>query len=54
MKTIIKKGFYFKQYEALFSLRLILWYFKEGINVSGDFDEAIDWLRELDVRVCFH
>ena len=46
-----KKGFYFKQYEApnqspfdkLFGI------FKELItHTSGDFDEAIDWLRELD------
>jgi len=46
-----KKGFYFKQYEApnqspfdkLFGV------FKELItHTSGDFDEAIDWLRELD------
>lgn len=46
-----RKGFVFKQYEApsqspfekLFDI------FKELItHTSGDFDEAIDWLRELD------
>jgi uncharacterized protein with von Willebrand factor type A (vWA) domain len=51
MKNTIKKGFYFKTYEApcqspfekLFTI------FKELItHTSGDFDEAIDWLRELD------
>ena len=51
MKSTIKKGFYFKTYEApiqspfdkLFSI------FKELItHTLGDFDEAIDWLRELD------
>ena len=49
----MKKGFYFKQYEApdqspfdkLFGI------FKELItHTSGDFDEAIDWLRELDAE----
>lgn len=47
----VRKGFVFKQYEApnhspfdkLFEI------FKELItHTSGDFDEAIDWLRELD------
>ena len=51
MENVTKKGFYFKQYEApnqspfdkLFGI------FKELItHTSGDFDEAIDWLRELD------
>ncbi|GGA74186.1 hypothetical protein GCM10008015_13600 [Flavobacterium palustre] len=51
MEKSIKKGFYFKQYQAphqspfdkLFEI------FKELItHTSGDFDEAIDWLRELD------
>ena len=51
MKNENKKGFYFKAYEApnqspfdkLFAI------FKELIvHTSGDFDEAIDWLRELD------
>lgn len=53
MKNDNKKGFYFKQYEApsqspfdkLFGI------FKELItHTSGDFDEAIEWLRELDVE----
>jgi uncharacterized protein with von Willebrand factor type A (vWA) domain len=51
MEKSNKKGFYFKQYQApnqspfdkLFEI------FKELItHTSGDFDEAIDWLRELD------
>lgn len=51
MENDNKKGFYFKQYTApnqspfdkLFGI------FKELItHTSGDFDEAIDWLRELD------
>ncbi|WPR70655.1 VWA domain-containing protein [Flavobacterium sp. NG2] len=51
MKNEVKKGFYFKQYtapeqspfEKLFQI------FKELItHTSGDFDEAISWLRELD------
>lgn len=51
MENDNKKGFYFKQYEApnqspfdkLFGI------FKELItHTSGDFEEAIDWLRELD------
>ncbi len=53
MKNDNRKGFYFKQYTAeeqspfdkLFGI------FKELItHTSGDFDEAIDWLRELDVE----
>ena len=51
MKDITRKGFVFDSYEApdqspfdkLFEI------FKELItHTSGDFDEAIDWLRELD------
>ncbi|MGA9637039.1 vWA domain-containing protein [Flavobacterium sp.] len=51
MENVTKKGFYFKQYAApeespfdkLFGI------FKELItHTSGDFDEAISWLRELD------
>lgn len=51
MEKSNKQGFYFKQYQApnqspfdkLFEI------FKELItHTSGDFDEAIDWLRELD------
>lgn len=50
-KNTFRKGFVFKKYEApnkspfdtLFEI------FKELItHTSGDFDEAIDWLRELD------
>ena len=53
MKNEFRKGFYFKQYQApcqspfdrLFEV------FKELIiHTSGDFDEAIDWLRELDIE----
>ncbi|MCG9793594.1 vWA domain-containing protein [Flavobacterium algicola] len=53
MKNELKKGFYFKQYSApeqspfdkLFGI------FKELItHTSGDFDEAISWLRELDIE----
>jgi uncharacterized protein with von Willebrand factor type A (vWA) domain len=49
----IKKGFVFKKYEEpdkspfdkLFEI------FKELItHTSGDFDEAIEWLRQLDVE----
>ena len=49
--TTFRKGFVFKKFEAksqspfekLFDI------FKELItHTSGDFDEAIDWLRELD------
>ena len=51
MENVTKKGFYFKQYAApeespfdkLFGI------FKELItHTAGDFDEAINWLRELD------
>ena len=51
MKNTIKKGFYFKTYEALFQspFEKLFAIFKELItHTSGDFDEAIDWLRELD------
>ncbi|MFL9831415.1 hypothetical protein ABS764_11200 [Flavobacterium sp. ST-87] len=53
MEKSNKKGFFFKQYQApnqspfdkLFEI------FKELItHTSGDFDEAISWLRELDVE----
>ena len=46
-----KKGFYFKQYEAQNQspFEKLFGIFKELItHTSGDFDEAIDWLRELD------
>ena len=51
MKNTIKKGFYFKTYEAPFQspFEKLFPIFKELItHTSGDFDEAIDWLRELD------
>ena len=51
MKNEYKKGFYFKQYEAPFQSPFdkLFGIFKELItHTSGDFDEAIDWLRELD------
>ena len=51
MKNTIKKGFYFKTYEAPFQspFEKLFVIFKELItHTSGDFDEAIDWLRELD------
>jgi hypothetical protein len=43
------KKFYFKQYEAPFQSPFdkLFGIFKELItHTSGDFDEAIDWLRE--------
>ena len=51
MKNETKKGFYFKQYEAPFQSPFdkLFDVFKELItHTSGDFDEAIDWLRKLD------
>jgi len=51
MKNEFRKGFYFKQYEAPFQSPFDRFFevFKELItHTSGDFDEAIDWLRELD------
>ncbi len=51
MKNVFRKGFYFKQYEASFQSPFdkLFGVFKELItHTSGDFDEAIDWLRELD------
>ncbi len=51
MKNSIKKGFYFKTYEAPFQSPFdkLFTIFKELItHTSGDFDEAIEWLRELD------
>ena len=51
MKNVFRKGFYFKQYEAPFQSPFdkLFEVFKELItHTSGDFDEAIDWLRELD------
>ena len=51
MKNDFRKGFYFKKYEAPFQSPFdkLFEVFKELItHTSGDFDEAIDWLRELD------
>jgi uncharacterized protein with von Willebrand factor type A (vWA) domain len=51
MKNDNRKGFYFKLYEAPFQSPFdkLFGIFKELItHTSGDFDEAIDWLRELD------
>ncbi|MFV8343541.1 vWA domain-containing protein [Flavobacterium sp. XS2P39] len=51
MKNDAKKGFYFKQYEAPFQSPFdkLFTIFKELItHTSGDFEEAINWLRELD------
>lgn len=45
------KGFYFKEYEAknIPPFDMLFDIFKELItHTSGDFDEAISWLRELD------
>lgn len=50
-KISIKKGFVFKTYEApnILPFDKLFDVFKELItHTSGDFDEAIDWLRELD------
>ena len=51
MKTSIKKGFYFKSYQVPFVTPFdkLFDIFKELIlHTSGDFDEAIDWLKALD------
>lgn len=53
MKNEFKKGFYFKSYEAPFQspFEKLFGIFKELItHTSGDFDEAISWLRELDIE----
>ena len=53
MKRDSKKGIYFKQYEAPYQTPFdkLFDIFKELITyTSGDFDEAINWLRELDVE----
>lgn len=50
-KTERKNGFIFKHYEAPFQTPFdrLFDVFKELItHTSGDFEEAIDWLRELD------
>ncbi len=51
MNNQIKKGFYFKPYQAPFQppFEKLFAIFKELItHTSGDFEEAISWLRELD------
>lgn len=51
MNNQIKKGFYFKPYQAPFQSPFdkLFAIFKELItHTSGDFEEAISWLRELD------
>ena len=53
MNNLQKKGFFFKTYEAPFQtpFEKLFGIFKELItHTSGDFDEAISWLRELDVE----
>ena len=53
MEKNSKKGFVFKKYEAPFQSPFdkLFEIFKELItHTSGDFDEAIDWLRQLDVE----
>lgn len=51
MKNDIRKGFYFGEYKAPYQSPFdkLFGIFKELItHTSGDFDEAIDWMRELD------
>ena len=51
MSTTGKKGFYFKEFEekSVSPFDKLFGIFKELItHTSGDFDEAIEWLRELD------
>ncbi len=51
MSTAGKKGFYFKEFEekSVSPFDKLFGIFKELItHTSGDFDEAIEWLRELD------
>ncbi|WP_026705425.1 vWA domain-containing protein [Flavobacterium soli] len=53
MKTNNRKGFKFTSYQApnLSPFDKLFEIFKELIvHTSGDFDEAIDWLRELDTE----
>ncbi len=53
MEKVTKKGFFFKKYEApyLSPFDKLFEIFKELItHTSGDFEEAIDWLRQLDVE----
>src|SRR6476620_2295252 len=51
MEKETRKGFYFRTYEAptVSPFDKLFEIFKELItHTSGDFDEAINWLRELD------
>ncbi len=51
MSTSGKKGFYFKEFEekSISPFDKLFGIFKELItHTSGDFEEAIEWLRELD------
>ncbi len=51
MKNQVRKGFVFKNYQAPFlsPFDKLFPIFKELItHTSGDFEEAIDWLRQLD------
>lgn len=53
MENDLRKGFVFKPYEApvILPFDKLFDIFKELItHTSGDFDEAIDWLRELDTE----
>ena len=53
MEKNMQKGFLFKKYEAPFQSPFdkLFEIFKELItHTSGDFEEAIDWLRQLDVE----
>jgi len=53
MEKNTQKGFFFKPYEAQFlsPFEKLFGIFKELItHTSGDFDEAIDWLRQLDTE----
>ncbi|MFI2743206.1 VWA domain-containing protein [Zhouia sp. PK063] len=52
-KNTVRKGFVFKQYEApqQSTFEKLLEIFKELItHTSGDFDEAIDWLKQLNTE----
>ena len=53
MKTNNRKGFKFTSYQAknISPFEKLFEIFKELIvHTSGDFEEAIDWLRELDTE----
>jgi uncharacterized protein with von Willebrand factor type A (vWA) domain len=53
MSNTSRKGFYFKEFEekSISPFDKLFGIFKELItHTSGDFDEAIEWLRELDVE----